>query len=521
MPTSSSQPSKAEQSDKPDSTAVLAALKHRVIQSRQQRARAKPEDVTSTDVLGQSQQQNQPGSDGLGPVQTKTSSFAQAQPTPGLSHQMLDDRGIQVGTSRPKRPSDLNAPDHMNANDSVQTPRDITESLMEHLLSSIPSETAGKDTNDAMTAANEVRSNVNTPSGTNGHAATKVQEKADQVAPSRTQRGDDSTARKETQSTKSTVVPKEKSNTQSSIEEGEIIGRPPAPSCRIPVKESTARPASCKKIPRTRAPTVTSIVPTETGAERQVSRSLEATRAPRHREARADTAPANSYTSRSDRKHEHGRASLPARQGRQNDDNHITWETYKAPPPSSRKVYARPSHELPHRPASPVTPRPTKARDWEMQRSDYQDPDLRDWLRFTGWNNPDFRKRELARLRRLEEIEHEGAELRKQGEREKARLKEECGGASQASRIGDAGPRPPPRRAGDAEPAGYGMLGRYMVTSGVKRERGEDSDGDADGGFSAKYHRPNHNYRGSRAGYHGYHHRAREDEREWPAREGN
>lgn len=521
MSTSSSQPSKAEQSDKPDSTAILAALKHRVIQSRQQRARAKLEDVTSTDVPGQSQQQNQPASDGLGPVQTKTSTFAQSQSIPGPSHQMSDDRGTQVGTSQPKKPSNLNAPDHMNANDSVQTPQDITESLMEHLLSSIPSETAGKDTNDAMTAANEARSDVNTPSGTNGHEATKVQEKIDHVAPSRTQRGDDSTARKGTQSTKSTVVPKEKSNTQSSIEEGEITGKPQAPTCRIPVKESTPRPTSCKKIPSTRVPTATSIVPTETGAERHLSKSLEATRAPRHREARADTAPANSSTSRSDRKHEHGRVSLPARQGRQNEDNHITWEAYKAPPPSSHRVYARPSRELPHRPASPVTPRPTKARDWEMQRSDYQDPDLRDWLRFTGWNNPDFRKRELARLRRLEEIEHESAQLRKQGEREKARLKEECGEASQTNRIGDTAPRPPTRRAEYAEPAGYGMLGRYTVTSGVKRERGEDSDGDADGSFSAKYHRTNHNYRGSRAGYHGYHHRAREDSREWPAREGN
>lgn len=527
MTSSSSQPSKAEQSQKTDRTAELAALRERVIQNRQQRASAKLEGVTSSNnTPGRFQQQNQPASDGLGPVQTETSILPQAQSIPGLSHQMPDERTPHEGHSQLKKPTGLDAPDHLNANDSEQSPGDITGSLMEHILSLVPSETAGKDTNDAMKAAYEVRPDVNTSSGTNGHAAAKVQDKTDHIAPSRALRGNDSTASKETHSTKSTVAPKEKSDTQSSIEEGEINSRP-TPKGRIPVTESTSRAASCRKNPPTRAPTATSLVPTEPGAELHVPRSLEATRAPKHREARADTASANSSTSRPDRKHEHGRASLPARQGRQKDDTHITWEAYKAaPPPSSHNVYARPSRELPPRPASPVTPRPTEARDWETQRFDSQDPDLRDWLRFTGWNNPDFRKRELARLRRLEEIEHESAELRKQGEREKARLREECGEASQASHISDAGPRPPPlppappRRAEDAEPAGYRMLGRYAVTSGMKRERGEDSDGDADGEFSAKYHRNNRNYRGSRASYHGYHHRAREDSREWPAREG-
>lgn len=118
-------------------------------------------------------------------------------------------------------------------------------------------------------------------------------------------------------------------------------------------------------------------------------------------------------------------------------------------------------------------------------------------------------------MRRQEQIDRESAELKAEGEREKARLKR---GFAEGSRAGHA--PAPPRRADGLEPAGYSMLGPYAVTGGIKRERGEESDGGADGRSPAKYPRTNSSHNGSRAGYQGYHDDVREDSRQRQAQEG-
>lgn len=539
MSSPSPQPTEAKQSDQPDWTARLAELKLELERRRRERLRlqaatAQPADTNSSeDVSGQRKQQKQPTSDGVEAVQTKAPTLAQAQSIAGLSHQMPDDRDTHQGTSKSKIPSDLNVSSQLNANDKVQGSEKITEKLMEKLPSSTQSKTTGKDANDAAMTVNEVGRDIKAPEGTDGHEAAKVQKKTDNCARSKAQQGDDSTAREETlalrSGAKSKVDPKEKASTLSSTEEGEIKSKPSAPTRRIPVQESTPKPASRKKTPPTHALTATTIVPTEPRAERNVFRSREAKPVPKDREAKGDTDPARPSAPRSDGKRAHGRRSLHARQGRQDDDDkHIAWEALKARPlPFPHHVYARPSREQRPRLASPTASRPIEDRGREVQSSDFQDPDLRDWLYLTGWDSREYRQGQLARLRRQDQIDRESAELKAEGEREKARLKEEFVEGSKASHPSGAAPRPLlpppalPRRAEDFEPAEYSMLGRYPVTTGgIKRERGEDSDGDADGGFSAKYHRTNRNHRGSRAGYQGYHHRDREDSGKWQALEG-
>ncbi|KAK7719368.1 hypothetical protein SLS63_010117 [Diaporthe eres] len=537
MSSPSAQPTEAKQSNQPDWTARLAELKLELERRRRERVRlqaatAQPADMNSSeDMSGQRKQQKQPTSDGVEAVQTKTSTLAQAQSIPGLSHQMPNDRDTHKGTSKSKISSDLNAPGQLNANYKVHGSGKITEKLMEKLPSSTPSKTTGKDANDAAMTVNEVGPNLKAPPGTEVHAPAKIQKKTDNCARGKAQQGADSTASEEALAsrigTKSKVDPKEKSSTLSATEEGEIESKPSAPARRIPVQESTPQPASRKRTPPTRAPTATTIVPTEPRAERNSSRSSEAKPVAKYREAQGDTAPAHPSASRSDNKHRHGRRSLHDRQGRQEeDDNHITWKAHKAaPPPFPHHVYARPSREQRPRSPSPAASRPIEHHGQEVQSFDFQDPDLRDWLRLTGWDSYRYRQGELARLRRQEEIDRESRELKEQGEREKAWLKEGFAEGSKANHPSGAGPRPlllppaPSQRAEDVKPAEYSMLGPYTVTGGIKRERGEESDGDVDGGFSTKYYRTNRNHRGSRASYHGYHHRGREDLREWQTRE--
>lgn len=540
MSNPSPQPSEEKQTDKNDCNDRAATLKHqlknKLMQRRLQPPSVQPEDMSSSkDATGQSQQQKQPMSDRVGPIQTKTATAAQAQPIPGLSYQVPEDKCARKGASQSKQPSVAITADQLNTNESIQSSGDITGRLMEMLSSQMPSKAADKDSSDALVGANEVGRDVNALSDANGHAAAKVEEEIDNDDRSKIQRGDDSTANKETDascnSTKSTAVAKKKPNAQSSTEEGKITGKPSAPLHRIPVKELTRQPASHKKTPPSRVSTVNSIVPTEPHAKRHMSRSLEVTPAPRHtsRGCQDDAVSgAQSSASRSNGKQGQGLASLPARPGRLDHSHHMTRENHKEPPPPARHAYARSSREQRPHSSSPMASWPVGLSDWEVQRFACRDPDLRDWLHLTGWYHTEYRKHELDRLRRREEIEHESAELRKEGELEKARLKDECREPySEARYLSDAGPRPllpppaspRPRRVDDVESAGYRMLGRYTVTAGTKRERSEESDDDdADGGSSAKYYRTNRNYRGSRAGHlgsHHSHHRGREVSRHW------
>lgn len=501
------------------------------MQRRRQTASEQTEDMSSLqDTPGQLQQ---PTSDRHERTQTETTTAAAAQLIPGLSYQPPDDRGRNDDTLQLTDPPALNTRDQPNANDSVKTSPVINEKPMEKIQSSTQSKTAGKDTNDALMAVSEVRREINAPSAANDHAAAKVQEKRGDGVRSKVHREDDSTDRKAAHashsSNKSGSVPKGRSNTQSSVEDGEITSKPSAPLRKIPVQEPQPQPATRKKTTPARASAVT---PTEPRAERPVSRSLEATPVPKYRGdkggAAREAAPVHLSASRFDSKHGNGRTSLSTRPGKPGHDSHTTWETYKEPPPPpAHQMYARTSREQRPRSVSPVAPRPIQGSDWEVQRFASQHPDLRDWLELTGWNAPEYRTRELGRLRRLNEIQRESDELKRQGEREKALLSEFGEPTGRASRLSDSGPRPlplppaPPRQADDFEPAEHRMLGRYAVTAGIKRERGEDSDSDDDGGFSAKFHRTGRNHRGSRAGYHGSHrshHRGRQDPRHWQDR---
>lgn len=401
MSSTSLNPIEAKQSDKPYLSARAAELKEQIQQQLKQRrvqaASVQPADMSSSEGLpGQCKQQKQPDSDEIEPVQTKESALAQAQSIPGLSHQTPDDRDTHEGTSQSKIPPDLNAPDQVDANDKVQGSPDIYEKLMEKLSSPTRSKTTGKDANGAAMTTNEVGRDIDAPSSTNAHAAATSQEKPDNRARDKAQRGDDGTAIKEAPAslsdTKSTVVPKEKastavtkekSSTLSSTEEGEIKSSPP--TRRIPVQESTPQPASSrnKRTPPIRAATATTIVPTEPRAERNASSRSRETKPPVPKlkeEAKGDTVPARPSASRPDGKRGHGRrASHHARQGRQGDDNnHTTREPHKAPPPPSsfpHHVYVRPGREQHPRSSSPAAPRPIEYRERELESVDFRDRD--------------------------------------------------------------------------------------------------------------------------------------------------
>lgn len=522
MSNPSPQPSETKQSEKTDWNARAATLKQQLMQRRMQTASAQSESISFTqDASGQIEKQKQPMPSRSEPVQTTTTSTAQGQTIPGLSYQLPDEKGLGEETSRSKKPPRVTATDESGTEDSIQKSQAMTEELMAKLTTPVSAKAIGKDKDigNTLMAGKEVERDSTTPSYASDYAAAEVQGKSNDDALRKDQRKDD-TARKDAHASNgsTTVAPKEKSTTRSSTEEGEITGGKPSPSLRkIPVQESTPQSASRKKTPPPRVSTVTSIVPTEPRAERRVSRTAEATPAPKYRGSRADITAAHSSASRSDSKRGHGHDSLPARPavGIPEHESTMTWEAYKAPP--ARHTHAKPSREQRPRSASPVV----RNSDFEVERFTYQHPDLRDWLYYTGWDAPAFRRNELTRLRRLEEIERERAALKQECEREKAELKGDGEPAGKARRLSDGGARPLLRRAEDVEPAEYRMLGRYTVTAGNKRDRGEESDGDRDGGFSAKFYRTNRNYRGSRAGYHGTYHRGREESRHWQDREGN
>ncbi|KAK7747318.1 hypothetical protein SLS53_001571 [Cytospora paraplurivora] len=161
----------------------------------------------------------------------------------------------------------------------------------------------------------------------------------------------------------------------------------------------------------------------------------------------------------------------------------------------------------------------------------HHDRDLRDWLQFTGWNDIEYRRGELARQRRLAEIGREKAELEQEAEVAKQarqqhkdvtsttpslneslpptpRLPDAEGavGFSRRTEIHRVQPSSfgrlsPSRRDGgvdddDDETFSPGMLGNYPVklAAGVKRERrGSDDDG---GEPTNKYYRDDEPYHG-------------------------
>lgn len=484
------QPTEVKETDKTDWVAVAAKLKQQLMQRRRQSESARPDDMSSS--------KDAPGHEPPA-VQTRDTTIAGAQSIPGQSYQLPSARGMHVEASQiNKPPTLLTTPGKSSADGSNQSSPLITRTLMDSLQSP-------KESPNIVKEVNYARGDIDAPSSANDHTAAKVEEKPDDGARGKVQRGDSSTSRKEAHATrssaKSAVVPKDTPNTRSSTEEGEITGEPFATLRRIPVHESTRQPVSCKNTPPTRVSTITNITPTDQHAERRVSRSLKAMPDPKHRVQAAAGAGTPSSASRSG-----GRQALKS--------------SPPPPLPSAHHVYARPSREQRPRSVSPLASRLIEDREWQVQSVDFRDPDLRDWLRLTGWYDSGFRERELVRLRRLEEIEHEKAELRKQGEHDKAELNSELGEPASETRHPLLMPLAPPRRTRDVEPPEHGMLGRYPVTTGTKRERGEESDGDADGCFSTKYHRTNRNSRGSRAGYHDYHHSGREDSRHWQDREG-
>ncbi|KAL1871689.1 hypothetical protein Daus18300_004689 [Diaporthe australafricana] len=520
MSNPSPQPSETKQSEKTDWNARAATLKQQLMQRRLQTASSQPESMSFTqDASGQIQQQEQSMPSRSEPVQTTTTSTAQGQTIPGLSYQLPDEMGLGEETSRSKKPPKVTATDESGTKDSIQKSQAMTKKLMAKLTPPVTARTIGrdKDIGNTLIVGKEVERDSTAPSHASGCAAAGVQGKSNDGARRKDTRKDD-TVRKDGHASNgsTTVASEEKPTTRSSTEEGEITGtKLSLPLQKIPVQESTPQSASRKKTPPARVSTVTSIVPTEPRAERRLSRTVEATPDPKYRGPRGDTTAVHSSASRSDSKRGHGHDTLPARPAVDNPEHEdpMTWEAYKAPP--ARHAYAKPSREQRPRSASPVL----RDSDFEVERFAYQHPDLRDWLYYTGWDAPAFRRNELARLRRLEEIERERAALKQECEREKAELKGDGEPAGKARRLSDGGSHPLLRRAEDVEPAEYRMLGRYTVTAGNKRERGEGSDGDRDGGFSAKFYRTNRNYRGSRAGYHGTYHRGREESRHWQDRE--
>ncbi|KAI3395232.1 hypothetical protein diail_1658 [Diaporthe ilicicola] len=527
MSSPSPQPIEAEQREKMDWTARAATLKQQLMQRRLQTAGAQPEGISlAEDTQGQGQQQKQPKSGEAEPAQTTTTTPVQ-QTIPGLAYQLPDDSNLHKEASRHENSPRMTATDELDTKDNIQKPQAIPEKLMVRLTSSIPSKTVGKDKETVNTpvVGKEIEREGIAALCPDDRTAAGNRGQPDDGANHKGGRMDQKTASKDTSpsggSMKTKMAPKEKSNTRSSTEEGEITGKPSPPLRKIPVQESTPQSAARKKTPpaRARASTVTNIAPTEPRAERHVFRTVETPLAPKHREPQRDMATAHSSASRPDGKRGHGHSSMPARPAIDipERDSAMNWKGYSAAP--ARHVYARPSREQRPRSASPVV----RGSDPEVERFASQHPDLRDWLYYTGWDAPGFRRNELARLRRLDEIERERAALKQECEREKAELKGEGDPPGRARHASDGGARPPllllppapARRAEDAEQAEYRMLGRYTVTAGMKRERGQERDGGGDGGSSTKFYRTNRNYRGSRAGYHGTHHSGREESRHW------
>ncbi|KAJ0110134.1 hypothetical protein J7T55_000566 [Diaporthe amygdali] len=525
MSSHSLQPSETKQSDNVDWSARAATLKQQLMERRQQAASAQSQNMNFSQrgSSGQFQQRKKPVSGGVEPVQPTTT--AQGQTFLSLSNGFPDVLDAHKEASRSKKLPKMAESDESGTHDSIQRSQAVTQKLMEGLSPRGPSTLMVQEKGDKMAAVNETELISNRPSRANDHTGAKVQEKLADGDNSKIQPRDGYTAEDTNASrseTRTALAPKEKSNMRSTTEDGEITRKHSPALHKIPVRESTTQPATRKKTPPTRASTVTSIVPTEPRAERHVSRSVDPTSVSKQREFRGDTAAGHSSAPRSDNKHGHGRRSLPDRPrvNMPEHDNTMTWEAYKAAP--ARHIYAQPNREPRPHSVSPAAARPARDdSDWEVERFAFEHPDLRDWLYYTGWNSSTFRRHELSRLRRMEEIECERYELMQERERETAELNGAGEPASKARRLIDTGPLPlsldpaPPRRAEDVQPAEYRMLGRYTVTAGIKRERGEQSDGDRDYGSSAKFYRTDHNYRGSRAGYHGSYDRGRDEPRYW------
>lgn len=531
MSSHSLQSSETKQSDNVDWSARAATLKQQLMERRQQAASAQSQNMNFSqhESSGQCQQRKQPVSGGVEPVEPTTT--AQGQTNPSSSNGFPDVLDAQNEASRSRELPKMAEGDESGTHDSIQRSQAIAQKLTERLSLRGPSTLMGKEKGDKMAAVKEIEITSNMPSGANDHTGAKVQEKFADGDNSKIQPRDGYTAEDTNASrsgTRTALAPREKSKMRSTTEDGEITRKHSPPLHKIPVQEPMTQPATRKKTPPTRASTVTSIVPTEPRAERYVSRSANATPAPKQRGFRGDTAAGHLSAPRSDNKHVHGRRSLPDRPrvNMPEHDNTMTWEAYKAAP--ARHIYAKLSREPRPHPVSSAAARPTRDdSDWEVERFAFEHPDLRDWLHYTGWNSSTFRRHELSRLRRMEEIECERYELMQEHERETAELNGAGEPASKARRLIDTGPRPlslgpePPRRVEDVQPAEYRMLGRYTVTAGIKRERGEESDGDRDYGSSAKFYRTDHNYRGSRAGYHGSYDRGRDEPRYWHDQEGN
>lgn len=172
-------------------------------------------------------------------------------------------------------------------------------------------------------------------------------------------------------------------------------------------------------------------------------------------------------------------------------------------PRHQRRPHARPfrdharpasTHRRQHQPATPSRARAADAGSSTSYSGPLHDRDLHDWLRFTGWNDAEYRRGELARQRqrRLGEIDRERAELEEAG-----RLSNRAGQQGRDTPVGRGG-RPDGRRAdnrhdspdfgrlsrhrsSDLEAPECRMLGNYPVTSPAGTKRGRrDSEGDRD-----------------------------------------
>lgn len=155
-------------------------------------------------------------------------------------------------------------------------------------------------------------------------------------------------------------------------------------------------------------------------------------------------------------------------------------------------------------PRIPVRERVTDAGSDKPLSDQFKDPDLRDWLQLTGWDDTNYRRQELVRLhrRRLDEISREPAR-QDEAERLSNRTREQnmCTSILTADKHGgrpnnrladrrqessDSGTLSRQRNS-DLEAPDLGMLGNYPVTYAavVKRGRhGSVSDRDPHSRFS-------------------------------------
>jgi hypothetical protein len=528
-----------------------AQLKRQLIERRSLTAIAQAQDISSSQCRPEEPRpEKQPSPDRACPTQANTTSAGQAQSNPGLFHKLHSGKVTPRETSKAKNPSILSLCEQQTPNGSGQ---DLAASIgtpVEKPPTSARSITVHDRMNHTVVAmaAKEVLGQGDAPPSTNSHAATSVPEKTNLSGCSKIQRGDQSTSSKEKHAsrdtTKSTaVVADDQSNPKSSTKGVEPTTDSSAPQDKNPNQQQThQQPSRNKTLPNlpTRIPAGASPIPATARTERRVSRPP----------VQSDTALSHSSAPRVEgRNNEYRRACSPARSRRTQDRNdHMTWESYKAPPRDHHHAYpGKASREQQrHRSASPG-PRPPgwiddgdRDRDGdgvgvgvghrELERLTSRYPDLRDWLELTGWHVADYRTRQLDRLRRMAQIERARSQLEKEFDRDKARLKGYGEPASNTIFLSDAArrrsmlvpPAPPQQLVDEAQRPKYSMLGPYSVTDGLKRKRSSESDDDRDESFTSKYNRTSRNHhRGSRSGHHGprgTYHRGREDTSYWQDR---